>query len=32
MSQHDIPLAFLFAAAIAATFFGSIAVALSWLG
>jgi hypothetical protein len=32
MSQHDIPLAFLFAAASAATFFSSIAVALSWLG
>jgi hypothetical protein len=32
MSQHDIPLAFLFVTAIAATFFGSIAVALSWLG
>jgi hypothetical protein len=32
MSQYDIPVAFLFAAAIAATFFGSVAVALSWLG
>jgi hypothetical protein len=32
MSHYDIPVAFLFAAAIAATFFGSVALALSWLG